>query len=82
LSSNSQTIVEKVALNSFKEMVPGLSLNFSILPEKLLTSIVYMGVEVMACSGIYYVDVKACAVMGIPHLLTLPNGLECIVNVV
>jgi hypothetical protein len=32
LSSNSQTTAEKVTLNSFKEMVPGLLLNFSILP--------------------------------------------------
>jgi hypothetical protein len=48
LNSNSQTIVEKVALNSFKEMVLGLPLNFSILPEKLLTSMLYMGVEVIA----------------------------------
>jgi hypothetical protein len=33
-------------------MVLGLLLNFSILPEELLTSMVYMGVEVMTCSGI------------------------------
>jgi hypothetical protein len=48
LSSNSQTTIKKVALNSLKEMVPGLSLNLSILSEELLTSMVYMGVEVMA----------------------------------
>jgi hypothetical protein len=35
LSSNSQTIVEKVALNSLKEMVLGLPLNFSILLKEL-----------------------------------------------
>jgi hypothetical protein len=44
LNSNSQTTVEKVALNSLKEMVLGLPLNFSILPEELLTSMLYMGV--------------------------------------
>ncbi len=75
LSSNSQTTVEKVALNSLKEMVHGLLLNFSILPEELLTSMVYMGVEVMACSGIYDDGVKANVTAGIPHLLTPPNGL-------
>jgi hypothetical protein len=31
-------------------MVHGLPLNFSILPKEILTSMVYMGVEVMACS--------------------------------
>jgi hypothetical protein len=30
--SNSQTTIEKIALNSLKEMVPSLLLNFSILP--------------------------------------------------
>jgi hypothetical protein len=67
LSSNSQTIVEKVALNSLIEIVLSLPLNFSILPEELLTSMVYMGVEVMACSGIYGDGVKAGATIGIPH---------------
>jgi len=67
LSSNSQTIVEKVALNSLKEMVPALPLNFSILPEELLTSMVYMGVEVIACSETYGDDVKASVVKGVPH---------------
>jgi hypothetical protein len=75
LNSNSQTIVEKVALNSFKEMVFGLSLNFSIFLEELLTSMVYMGVEVMACNGIYDDGVKAGATTGVPHRLTPPNGL-------
>jgi hypothetical protein len=65
LNSNSQTIVEKVALNSFKEMVLGLLLNFSILLEELLTSMVYMGVEVMACSKIYNDDVKVGTKVGI-----------------
>jgi hypothetical protein len=74
LNSNSQTIVEKVALNSFKEMVLGFSLNFLILPKELLTSMVYMGVEVMACNGIYDDGVKANVAIGIPHLLTRPNG--------
>ncbi len=67
LISNSQTTVEKVALNSLEEMVPGLLLNFSILPEEQLTSMVYMGVEVTACSRIYNDGVKAGVVVGIPH---------------
>jgi hypothetical protein len=67
LSSNSQTTVEKVALNSLKEIVPGLLLNFSILPEELLTSMVYMGVEVTACNGVYGDGVKAGATIGVPH---------------
>jgi len=67
LSSNSQTTVKKVALNSFKEIALGFMLNFSILPEELLTSMVYMGVEVMACSKIYGDGVKAGATIGIPH---------------
>jgi hypothetical protein len=67
LSSNSQTIVEKVVLNSLKEMVLNLPLNFSILPEELLTSMVYMGVEVMACNGIYGDGVKSGAVASVPH---------------
>jgi hypothetical protein len=48
-------------------MVPGLSLNFSILPEEILTSMMYMGVEVMACNKIYGDDVKASATTGVPH---------------
>jgi hypothetical protein len=67
LSSNSQTTVEKVVLNSLKEMVPGLSLNFSIFPEELLISMVYMAVEVITCSRIYGDGVKAGAVIGVPH---------------
>jgi hypothetical protein len=67
LSSNSQITVEKVALNSFKEMVPGLSLNLLILLKELLTSMVYVGVEVMAWSGIYGDGVKAGATTGVPH---------------
>jgi hypothetical protein len=67
LNSNSQTIIEKVALNSLKEMVPGLSLNFSILPEELLTSMVYMGVKVTTCNGIYGDGVKAGAAISVPH---------------
>jgi hypothetical protein len=54
-------------LNFLKEMVPGLPLNFSILPEELLTSMVYMGVEVTACNGVYGDGVKAGAVVGVPH---------------
>jgi hypothetical protein len=75
LNSNSQTIVEKVALNSLKEMVLDLPLNFSIRPKELLTSMVYIGVEVTACSKIYGDGVKAGATIGVPQLLTLPNGL-------
>jgi hypothetical protein len=67
LSFNSQIIVEKVALNSFKEMVLGLPLKISILPEELLTSMVYMGVKVTACSGIYDDGVKVGAAIGVPH---------------
>jgi hypothetical protein len=67
LSSNSQTTVEKVALNSLKEMVPRLPLNFSIIPEELLTSMVYMGVEVTTCKGIYGDGVKVSAATGVPH---------------
>jgi predicted thioesterase len=75
LSSNSQTIVEKVVLNSLKEMVPGLPLNFSIFLEELLPSMVYMGVQVMVYSGIYSDGVKANAVVDVPHLLTSLNEL-------
>jgi len=67
LSSNSQTTVEKIILNSFKEMVPDFLLNFSILPKELLTSMVYMGVEVIACNEIYGDGVKAGATIGVPH---------------
>ncbi len=67
LNFNSQTAVEKVALNSFKEMVLGLPLNFLILLEELLTSMVYMGVEVTICSRIYGDGVKAGPTIGIPH---------------
>ncbi len=66
LNSNSQTIVEKVALNFCKEMVPSLLLNFSILAEELLISLVYMGVEVMAWSEIYGDGVKASVTTGVP----------------
>jgi hypothetical protein len=60
-------MVEKVALNSLKEMVLGLPLNFSILLEELLTSMVYMGVQVTACNGIYNDGVKIGATIGVPH---------------
>jgi hypothetical protein len=66
LNSNSQTIIEKVALNSFKEMVHGLPLSFSILLEELLTSMVYMGVKVTTCSRIYGDGVKVGAAIGVP----------------
>jgi hypothetical protein len=67
LNSNSQTKVEKVILNSLKKMVPSLPLNFSIPAEELLTSMVYMGVEVTTCNGIYDDGVKASAPTGVPH---------------
>jgi hypothetical protein len=67
LSSNSQTTIEKVALNPFKKMVFGLPLKFLILPKELLTSMVYMGVEVMACNEIYGDGVKVGAAIGVPH---------------
>jgi len=67
LSYSSQTPVEKVALNSLKKMVPSLPLNFSILLEELLTSMVYMGVDVTAYNGIYDDGVKTGAVTGVPH---------------
>jgi hypothetical protein len=67
LRSNSQTTVEKVALNSFKEMILGLVLNFSIFLEELLTSMVYMGVEVTTCNGIYGDGVKVGAAASVHH---------------
>jgi hypothetical protein len=48
-------------------MVHGLLLNFSILLEELLTSMVYMGVEVTACNRIYGDSVKAGAAINVPH---------------
>ncbi len=61
-------------MNSFKETTLGLPLNFSILPKKLLTSMVYMGVEVTAYSEIYSDGVKTGAAVSVPHILTPPNG--------
>jgi len=54
-------------LNSLKEIIHGLPLNFSILPEELLTSMVYMGVGVTICNEIYGDGVKVGAATGIPH---------------
>jgi hypothetical protein len=54
-------------LNSLKEIVHGLPLNFSILPEELLTSMVYIGVEVIACNGEYDDGVNVGAPTGVPH---------------
>jgi hypothetical protein len=54
-------------LNSFKEMVPGLPLNFSILPKELITSMVYMDVEVTTCNGIYDDGVKVGTTTSVPH---------------
>ncbi len=62
-------------MNSLKEMVPDLPLNFSILLKELLTSMVYMGVEATVCNEIYNDGVKTGAATGVPHLLTPPNGL-------
>jgi hypothetical protein len=54
-------------LNALKEMVLNLSLNFSIFPKELLTSMVYMGVEVMVCNKIYNDGVKVGAATSVPH---------------
>ncbi len=43
---------------------------------------VYMGVEVTTCSGIYGDGVKVGVTTSIPHRLTPPNGFWCIVDVV
>jgi hypothetical protein len=67
LSYNSQTTIEKIALNSLKEMVLGLSMNFLILLEELLTSMVYINVEVTTCNGMYDDGVKAGVGIGVPH---------------
>jgi hypothetical protein len=67
LSSNSQTTVEKITLNSLKEMVFGFLLNFSIIPKELLTSTMYMGVKVITCNGIYDDGVKIGATTTLPH---------------
>jgi hypothetical protein len=48
-------------------MVPGLPLNFLILLEELLISMVYVGVEVTTWSGMYVDGVKANATAGVPH---------------
>ncbi len=48
-------------------MAFGLALNFSILPEELLTSMVYIGVEVSTYNEMYDDGVKACAAIGVPH---------------
>jgi len=48
-------------------MVIDLPLNFSILLEELLTSMVYMGVEVTAYNRIYDDGMKASVAVGIPH---------------
>jgi hypothetical protein len=36
---------------------------------------IYMGVEVTSCNGIYDDGVKASVAIGVPHYLTLPNAL-------
>jgi hypothetical protein len=48
-------------------MVPGLPLNFSILSNELLTSMVYMGVDVTTYNKIYGDGVKVDVAVGIPH---------------
>jgi hypothetical protein len=67
LNSNSQTTIEKIALNSLKEMVPSLPLNFSIFLKEMLTSMVYMGVKVTFYNGIYDDGVKVGAITGVPY---------------
>jgi hypothetical protein len=54
-------------------MIICLPLNFSILLEDLLTSMVYMGVKVTAYNRIYGDSVKVGAIIGVPNLLTPPN---------
>jgi len=61
------TTVEKVALNSLKDIVPGLPLNFLILLKELLTSTVYMGAEVTACNRLYGDGAKVGAAAGVVH---------------
>ncbi len=63
-------------MNSFKEMVLGLSFNFSILPEELLISMVYMGVDVTTCNVIYGDGLKVRAIANVPHELTPLNGFD------
>ncbi len=48
-------------------MIHGLPLNFSILPKELLTSMVYMGVEVTTFNEIYGDGVKAGVATNVPH---------------
>ncbi len=48
-------------------MVHGLLLNFLVLQEELLNSMVYMGVEVTACNEIYGDGVKAGTATSVPH---------------
>jgi len=67
LSSNSQTTVEKVALNSIKKMVHALPLNFSIHLEELFTSMVYIGVKVMTYNRIYNDGVEKGAATSVLH---------------
>jgi hypothetical protein len=43
---------------------------------------VYMGVYVMACYGIYGDGLKDGVATIVPHWLTAPNELWCIVDVV
>ncbi len=54
-------------MNSLKEIIPGLPLNFSILLEELFTSMVYMGVEVIACNGVYGDGAKVGAATSVPN---------------
>jgi hypothetical protein len=56
-------------------MVFSLSLNFSINPKELLTSMVYMGVEVTTYNRIYDDGVKVGVATSVPHSLIPPNGL-------
>jgi len=54
-------------LNSIKEIILGLPLNFSIFLEELLTCMVYMGVEVTACNGVYDDGVNVGVAISVPH---------------
>jgi len=52
-------------------MVLNLSVHFSILLEELLSSTVYMGVELTICSGIYGDGVKVGAKLQMDYDVSL-----------
>jgi hypothetical protein len=48
-------------------MLHGLLQNFSILAKEALTSMVYIGVKLTTCNGIYDDGVKAGVAIGVTH---------------